>query len=262
MDDWLVAHWLLVVLVALAILTVSFVASRDAAVSRKVFARFLLNIALPLLVVGGVPLVLLYLTVDLEERIWQAIIAGAVIAGGWLTTAMFSEFNRAEAKAERMRDYHKAIYAEIGNALYTLWDEGASESYAASIIERMRDDADFIPFIPRESHDHIYDAILDDIEVLPRQTIDAIVAYYGLAKSIAALADDMRGDRFRELPAERRIMLYEDFTAMRKQAFNFGQYALALIIAFSNGGASAADAEAARINSQDADRSGPSRESE
>lgn len=259
MTEGVALRWLVIGGAATAILVVAFGVSRDASVSRKVFARFMFNIALPLLVLGGLPLLALYLTVDLDERVWQAVIAGSFIAGGWLTTAMFSEFSRAEAKAERMRDYHKALYAEIGNALYTLWDEGTSEAYTRQIADRMRADDSFVPFMPRERHTHIYDAVLDEIEVLPRQTIDAIVAYYAQAKSIGALVDDMRGEGFRSLPQERRVAIYEDLAEMRKQAFAYGQYALALILAYSDGGAAAAEAEANRINSRASGPSGPSR---
>lgn len=255
MADLVRDQWLLLLVVAGVVLTVAMVVTEDAPVARRVFSRFVFNIALPLLIIVGVPLVALWLNTDLPEGIWQAIIAGVVIAGGWLTTAIFAELGKAKGKAERLRDYHKAIYAEIGNALFALWDEGDSERYVTEIIARMKTDDSFVPFIPREHHDHIYDAIIDEIEVLPRQTIDAIVAYYSLTKGIAALAEDMRGDAFRALPQARRITVYEDYWSMRKQAFDFGQHTLALILAYSDRGAMAAQAIADAVNSPDAARS-------
>lgn len=234
-------HWLLSLVVAGSILYVAFQLSSDAPVARRIFSRFLFNIVLPLIIIMGMPLLLLALYSNLDERIWQAIIAGLVIATGWLTTAIFNQLAKAEHKGERLRDYHKAIYAEIGNALQNLWDQGHSEQIGAQMIERMEADPSFVPFIPKEQHDYVFDSILDEIEVLPRQTIDAIVAYYSQIKSIAALADDMRDEAFHDLPQNRRIAVYADYLSMRKQAFAFGQHALKLILAFADGGAPAAE---------------------
>lgn len=241
MADLIRENWALFLLVAGCILYVAFQLSSDAPVARRIFSRFLFNIVLPLSVILGFPLLLIALSTDLDERVWQAIIAGVVIATGWLTTAIFNQLAKAQGKSERLRDYHKAIYAEIGNTLQNLWDEGQSEDIGAMMVERMQADPDFVPFIPKEQHDYVFDSILDEIEVLPRQTIDAIVAYYSLIKSISALAEDMRGDTFRSLSQDRRVAIYEDYLSMRKQAFAFGQHALKLILAFARGGAADAD---------------------
>ena len=74
--------------------------------------------------------------------------------------------------------------------------------------------------------------MLPDINVLPRQTIDPIVAYYSQLKSIAALVDDMRGESFKAMAQERRIAMYRDYIEMKKQALSFGRYANAVIDAF------------------------------
>lgn len=236
--------------------TLTLFIGEEARIARAVIAQFFVTIALPVALLLGLPLVALYGFVDLDPRLWQALIAGLVITTGWLTTAIFTELARARTKSERLRDYHKAIYAEIGTTLATLWDEGRSETYIAATVARMHNEADFVPFIPRESHDHIYDAILAEIDVLPRQTIDIVVAYYSLIKSISALADDMRGDRFLTLPKERQIAVYEDYSEMRRQAFAFGQHALSLILAFAEGGADAAQARKDQVNTPVGDRSG------
>jgi hypothetical protein len=219
-----------------------------------VYQDFVFLIALPLVVLASWALFGLGLVTDFPVAIWQGLIAGLVIASGWLTSAIFNELGRARVKSERLRDYHKAIYAEIGTALNTLWDAGQSDAYVEATLARMRADAAFVPFIPRETHDHIYNAIVGSIDVLPRQTIDAIVAYYSLTKAIAALADDMRGDRFQTLEQDRRIAMYSDYASMRREAFAFGQFALQLIIAYSKQGS----AEAERlINSRGAGQSAP-----
>ncbi|WP_146590833.1 hypothetical protein [Puniceibacterium confluentis] len=235
----------------------------EARVAQSVILQFFVTIALPVMALLGLPTVLLFALMGADPRLWQALIAGLVIATGWLTTAIFAELGRRRLKAERLRDYHKALYAEIGNALRALWDEGRSEDHVAKLSARMREDAEFVPFIPQEQHDRVYLAILDEIEVLPRQTIDAVVAYYSQMAALGHMVEDMRGETFRTvLTQDRRIAMYEDYSSMRRQAFILGQYALELMRAYAAGGAEAAEAVIARVSSPAADRSGPSAGSE
>jgi hypothetical protein len=252
-------HWVLLALLSAAVFSMAFLVSAEALVARRVYRDFVFLIALPLIVLAGWALFGLAAVTDFPVAIWQGLIAGLVIASGWLTAAIFNELGRARVKSERLRDYHKAIYAEIGTALSALWDSGQSDAHVANIVARMEENGDFVPFIPREQHDHIYNAVVGTIDVLPRQTIDAIVAYYSLTKALAALADDMRGDRFQTLGQLRRIAMYSDYAAMRREAFAFGQFALQLIKAYSEDGPAAADT---LINSRGAGRSAPSPGSE
>lgn len=249
-------------LAALLALWAALFAGPDAGTSRRILVQFLFRIALPITILLGLPLVLLARTVNLEDRLWQALIAGLVIAMGWLTTAMFTEIGRSRQRAERLRDYHKAIYAEIGNNLNTLWTAEAIDGYAQRLIGRMKGDPDFVPFIPKEHNDHVYDAIIDRIDVLPRQTIDAIVAYYSQVKAISAIAEDMRGDAFKTLSQDRRIAMYSDYVEMKKQALAFGTYATNLIRAYADGGAPAAEALIRAVSSRAEARSGRSPGSE
>ena len=97
---------------------------------------------------------------------------------------------------------------------------------------------------------------MTDIHVLPRQSIDGIVAYYSQIKALSALVDDMRGDAFAAMAPDRRIAMYRDYIEMKKQALRFGEFAKAMITAYAAGGARAAEAEASRLNTPAADRSG------
>jgi len=91
------------------------------------------NIALPLAAIIGLPLALIAEVTALDTALWQAIIAGSVIAGGWLTGTIFAELGRAEARAERLGDYHKALFAEIRNTLSVIWDDGRADAHIAAI---------------------------------------------------------------------------------------------------------------------------------
>ncbi len=249
MTDAPLSSWVLAFLAALALAAgVALFAGREAKVSRDVILFFVVRIALPMLMLLGLPLALLAVSLGAGDRVLQALVAGLVIAMGWLTSAILAEVTRSRDRQERLRDYHRALYAEIANNLTTLWNTDAIETYAEGIKDRMRANADFVPFIPKEHNDHVYDAVIDRIEVLPRATIDAIVAYYSQIKAISALAEDMRGDAFRQLSQDRRIAIYVDYVEMKKQAYAFGVFAVELIRAYADGGTAGADRVSAAVN--------------
>lgn len=251
--------------IAALLLAASLWLGEDARATRRVILSFVFRVALPMAILLGLPLVALGQVVDLEDRLWQALIAGLVIATGWLATAIFAETERAARKAERTRDFHKALFAEIQNALSVFYGEGQAEQHARDLIARMEADPDFVPFIPQEHHARVFEALMKDIEVLPRQTIDTVVAFYSHVSAIAALAADMRGQGFRRLPQDRRIALYRHYIEMRLRAFAVGQYLLKLISAYAAGGPERAEAFARKsgarsmrsVSSPEAGRSGP-----
>ena len=248
-------NWVLLSVLALGILVVAFTIGPEAAVAKRVFAQFFITIAFPLFVIMGGLLVLIGLYTDLPVPVMQAIVAGFVVASGWVTTAIFSELTRLRGRAEKLRDYHKAIIAEIGNTLEAFRAEMRAGDYQFT-IDRMQNDPSYVPMIPQEHRDHIYNSIVEQIDVLPRDTIDAIVAYYTLMKSIRALAGDTRSEMFTALPQERRVAMYSDYVKMREQAYEFGRYTVKLIKAYSESGRAGADAFKRSFNTRDADQSG------
>ena len=177
----------------------------------------------------------------IDTRIWQAVIAGGVVALGWLVAGWQTRREAARLRAEALRDAHKALFAEIRNACADFWADGEADAHAASVMARMEADPGLVPFVPREVHDRVYGELLPRIDVLPRQTIDGIVAFYALVASIAALVEDMRGDRFPTLETERRIAIYRTYVGMRQRAFSVGQNAMKLIDAYSRGGPAEAE---------------------
>ena len=205
----------------------------------------------------------------LDVRIWQAILAGAFVATGWLVNGWQNRREAAALRAERLRDVHRAIFAEIASYLANLDSVEALSAYRDKMIARMRADETFAPLIPRERNDTIFRALIEEIHILPRVTIDPLVSYYNQLFAIEALIDDMRGERFKTLEQERRIAMYSDYIDLKIQALNDGDYALKMIAAFAKGGRAGAVEQEARIartigrktvNSRDAVPSGRSRE--
>lgn len=182
-----------------------------------------------------------------DTRIWQAILAGAFVAAGWIVNGWQNRRAAAALRAEKLRDLHRALFAEIASYLANLDSIQALDSYRATLVGRMRDDPDYVPLIPRERNDTIFRACIAEIHILPRVTIDPIVTYYSQIFAIETLIDDMRGERFQTLEPERRIAMYSDYIDLKVQALNDGHYALRMIDAFAQGGRAAALENEARI---------------
>lgn len=205
----------------------------------------------------------------IDARIWQAVVAGLFLAFGWLVNgrqnrraaagqAAQARQDAADLRAERLRDVHRALYAEIGASLATFGSAEAIEEGGAKIAGRMRENDGYHPFIARLGRAGVFDAIVTDIHILPRTSIDATVAFYGQLSAIDALTEDLRSAEVKLLSADRRVALYEDYTALRKQAFYYGNHALRMIDAYAKGGKQAALELEKKISSlRSADRSDP-----
>lgn len=198
----------------------------------------------------------------LDPRLWQAVIAGVFLAGGWIFNGWQNRRDARALRDEQLRDAHRAIYAEIATNLSNLWDAESLRSYGDTIIGQMREDDGFIPLIPRERNDRLFEGIQSSIHILPRVTIDPIVMYYSQLDAMAAQVEDMRGAAFKALPQARRIVMYQDYIEMRVQALAFGRVANHLIEIYAKSGKDAAEkaAEALQtraISSPNAGRSDP-----
>ncbi|WP_308915272.1 hypothetical protein [Jannaschia sp. LMIT008] len=176
----------------------------------------------------------------LDARVLQALIAGTVVALGWVFNGRQNRRQAENLRAERLRDAHRALFAEIRNACSDFWANGEADQLDEQLLAKLDADPDFTPFFPREVHDRVFQALLPQIDILPRQTIDAIVAFYATVGSIAALVEDMRGEQFATLDVERRKAVYRSYHEMRRRAFAIGQRAMKLIDAYADGGPDAA----------------------
>ena len=194
----------------------------------------------------------------LDPRIWQAVVAGGFVALGWVFNGWRARREAASIRAERLRDVHRALYAEIGANLATLGSADLIGKRGGEVIEKIKSAPDYHPFIFHENNDVVYRAIVADIHVLPRTSIDAVVAYYAQLAAISALVEDFRGPTVKALPSDRRVAIYADYIAMRQQAVAFGTHALTMINAYAKGGKEGALAVEKQLSSlRDAGRFDP-----
>lgn len=175
-----------------------------------------------------------------DPRVQQASVAGLVLATGWFMGFLLREASQLLDRRERLRDAHRALYAEIQHNLDNLGRAEDLEAYRDGMLARMEEGDGFVPFIPRERKDTVFRAIVQNIQVLPQASIDPIVGYYSQLAALETLIDDMRGETFKTMSPRRRAEIYSDYIALKLQALVYGRHALRMIDAFARGGARAA----------------------
>lgn len=184
----------------------------------------------------------------LDSRVLQAVVAGVFLASGWMVNGAQNRRLDRRRRAEKLRDAHRAIYAEIASYLTNLGSRAALETYRDKLAERMRVEPGYVPLIPTERNDTIFRALVEEIHILPRVTIDPIVTYYNQLFAIEALIADMRDPGYAALDPDRRIAIYEDYIALKVQALADGEFALKMIAAFAEGGHEMARKAAEGVN--------------
>ncbi|MFC3167906.1 hypothetical protein [Paracoccus fontiphilus] len=170
----------------------------------------------------------------LSPQAQQAVIAGLFLAIGWWVVALQNRRRDANLRAERVRDVQRAVFAEIRAYLAVLKRDNVGE-YGARIKDRILTEKGFFPVIPTEHNDAVFRAIIGDIHVLPRDTVDPVVLYYSQLNAIAAMISDLRELDVAKIGAERAAGMYHDYISMKIEALELGEQALEAIGANLNG---------------------------
>lgn len=164
----------------------------------------------------------------------QAVIAGLFLAAGWWVVAWQNRRRDAKLRGERVRDLQRALFAEIRAHLATLERNDLADQ-GALVAARIEAEAGYLPVVLPEGHDMIFRALLTDIHLLPRDTIDPIVLYYSQLNAVSQMAAALRGlDPARAQPRQAAAM-FRDYTAMKLGALDLGEAALAAIRANIDG---------------------------
>lgn len=161
----------------------------------------------------------------LSPQAQQAVIAGLFVALGWLVVAWQSRRRDAMLRAERVRDVQRALFAEIRAYLAVLQRDDVG-SYGVMISERILTERGYFPVIPTERNDAIFRAIVGDIHVLPRDTVDPVVLYYSQLNAIVAMIDDLRALDVEKIGPDRAAAMYRDYISMKVEAVGMAQTAL------------------------------------
>jgi hypothetical protein len=170
----------------------------------------------------------------LSPQAQQAVIAGLFLAVGWWVVAFQNRRRDANLRAERVRDVQRAVFAEIRAYLAVLKRDNVGE-YGAIIKERILTEPGFFPVIPTEHNNAVFCAIIGDIHVLPRDTVDPVVLYYSQLNAISAMINDLRELDVSKIGAERAAGMYHDYISMKVEALELGEKALDAIRANLDG---------------------------
>lgn len=150
-----------------------------------------------------------------------ATIAALVTMIGWYVAYHRDRRIGNSRRAERIRDCKIALRAEISCHVprWILQDEtGHVDEMARQIMAGESKKPAFTPFVPKETANPAFEAIVSEIQILPGDVIEPVIRYYQQVDVIAQLAEDMRGERYSALEAERKIDVYRDFIELRSEA--------------------------------------------
>lgn len=176
----------------------------------------------------------------LDVRIYQALIAGAVVALGWMVNGHRNRKEARDRREERLRDLHRALYAEIVVHVLNMGSVEQIEAAKQAQVAKMLKTASFKPFLPRQKRDQVFQSFLPEIHILPRTSIDPVVAFYSVIGLISRLEEDMGGERFAKLPKTARAAIYSDYMDLLNQSVTLGQFSLQVIETYSRKGEAAA----------------------
>ena len=192
----------------------------------------------------------------LSPQAQQAVIAGLFLAIGWWVVGRQNRRRDDRLRAERVRDVQRALFAEIRAYLAVLERDDVAV-YGARIAARIVDEPGYFPVIPSERNDAIFNAIVGEIHVLPRDTVDPVVLYYSQLNAIVAMIADLRSIDLAKIGPERAASMYRDYIAMKVEAVEMGQTALLAIRSNIDGRGTGANARGGRaVSSPASDRSG------
>lgn len=150
-----------------------------------------------------------------------AVIAALVTMIGWYVAYQRERRLENGRRAERIRDCKIALRAEISCHVprWILQDDSEHvEEMARQIRTGTGQTPPFTPFVPKETGNPAFEAIVGEIQILPGDVIEPVIRYYQQVDVIAQLAEDMRGERYAALEAERKIDVYRDFIELRSEA--------------------------------------------
>ncbi|MDO5641244.1 MAG: hypothetical protein Q4G26_02480 [Paracoccus sp. (in: a-proteobacteria)] len=182
----------------------------------------------------------------LAPQAQSAVIAGLFLAAGWWVVALQGRKRDAKLRAERVRDVQRALFAEIRAYLAVLERDHIAE-YGAGIAHRIETEPGYFPVIPTEHNDAIFRAIVAELHILPRDTVDPVVLYYSQLNAIGAIIADLRALDPAKIGASRAAAMYRDYISMKLGAIELGNSALLAIQSNVDGRRTVSNPDAGRF---------------
>ncbi|MCL3883691.1 hypothetical protein [Marivita sp. GX14005] len=163
-----------------------------------------------------------------DPRFGAALVGAAVVALGWLVASARERGRDRRRRQERSIDVQNALAAEIQHYVDILGNpEFDLDGAWKDMVEKMDADESYVPLIPSERNDTMFQSILPDVQILPEGVIRPVVRYYNQVFAIEAMIEDLRSEHFRAgvTPQIQRIRMYTDYISMKKEALSLGKAA-------------------------------------
>ncbi|GAA6182336.1 hypothetical protein NBRC116594_37740 [Shimia sp. NS0008-38b] len=170
----------------------------------------------------------------LDVPIRQALIAGLVVASGWLVAFLSQDWNRDRQRREMQTDVQLALRAEIQDCWETFtWRDRDTRAFGRGVQAQILAGGDgegaFHPFIVRDAKMIVFEAMKDRLHHLPSEVVDEVVQFYCQLADLQAFADQMMGEEFRALTSERRSGAYGHYIQMTVECESRARDALTML---------------------------------
>lgn len=159
-----------------------------------------------------------------------AIIAAGVSVVGWFAVIYRDRANDRRRRFSRAFDIQTALRAEINHYVEALKSDQLETAWER-ITDKIKKEGrtKYIPFIPEERNDVVFQELIPDLSLLPQDVVEPIVDYYNQVFAISAMISDLRSDRYPTLTRQQRLEMYTDYMAMKNQALKKGRATLRVL---------------------------------
>ncbi|WP_102958798.1 hypothetical protein [Mangrovicella endophytica] len=124
-----------------------------------------------------------------------ALISSLVSVGGWYAGYRVSLGLERHRRLEKIRDFQIALRAEIRSELHDLQAHDTPE-ILASIEAKYRQVDSFSVRVPSPARHAVFEAIVNELHLLPEEVIDPVVIYYRQRDTIERFVADLRAPDF------------------------------------------------------------------
>lgn len=177
-----------------------------------------------------------------------ALVSGIISLIGLYLGGLISIRHEQRRRQEKVRDCQTALKAEIRSDLHNLASIDFDE-HLQEIRNRYASRAGYVVFPSYPARHLVFEAIKNEIQILPEPVIDVVVLYFRQLHAVEKFVDDMRDERFGKLGTERQLEMYEDYIEMQKYLLETARLSVAALDRSLTGNAS--------VNIPALDRSGP-----
>lgn len=128
----------------------------------------------------------------LGSALTATVISSAVTAFGWFITSRNQRGLDRDRRSERVLDFQTALVAEIKTNQLRFGGTDLAVHAAEMQQQILSSDQAFNPFVPRYPGIIVFEAVLQEIHILPTETIQEVIAYYKQQYELRDLIEDLR----------------------------------------------------------------------